>query len=128
MKPVLLENPTLSKFYGTTSSKSINPRSPMHLEISNSMVSHDNFDTDRSFTDENNTPWEQSGRDHHHSHNHQKGVNTSSIVSQQPNTIIKSDLKNKLVKKISNRNRSQNTKTDYQKYKRDIEYKYSQKL
>jgi hypothetical protein len=68
--------------------KSLNARSPLRLEISNCIVSQDNFETDRSFTDENNTPWEQSGRDHHH----QTGVaNLSGILSSHAHN--KTDLK-----------------------------------
>ena len=64
MRPILMENnPTIKKFYGTTSNKSVN-RSP--LDVSNSLNSHDNMESDeRSFTDEDHTPWEQSGRAHH---------------------------------------------------------------
>lgn len=56
MRPILLEsNASLKKFYGTISNKSMN-RSP--LDISQSANSHDNFESDRSFTDDDHTPWE----------------------------------------------------------------------
>ncbi len=53
MRPILFENNSnIKKFYGTTST-----RSP--LDVSNSLNSHENMESDeRSFTDEDNTPWE----------------------------------------------------------------------
>jgi hypothetical protein len=64
MRPILFENSSnIKKFYGTISNKSPS-KSP--LDVSNSLNSHDNMESDeRSFTDEDHTPWEQSGRAHH---------------------------------------------------------------
>lgn len=59
MRPILLDsNPPFNKYYGTTSNKSVNRSPKGGLDISNSINSHDNFETDRSFTDEDHTPWE----------------------------------------------------------------------
>lgn len=97
MKPILLENNTSAKkYYGTTSAKSMN-RSP--LDISNScLISQDNYESDRSFTDEDHTPWEQSGRGHHQP--------AAGVAIKEIGASSKPKFKNKLyIRSVSKRNR-----------------------